>query len=161
MSKEAFRPISFSFLNLGLLLPERDLQVRNLTSTCLCGCWLGCLGYTFPSGEPLEMPGVPSVGWAPVCLGDHIGGAKTTNWPHLSSSSASPSPPPILLDQHRGLLPASPHTLAPPIHLHRANRIGFLNVILLPLFPYCFIHQWLPVVPRIKSKCPYMTYLLA
>lgn len=82
MCKEAFRPISLSFLHLGLLPPERHLQVRNLTSTCLAGCRLGCSGYMFPSGEPMGMPGGP---W--VRLRDHIGGAETTNRPHLSSSA--------------------------------------------------------------------------
>lgn len=87
MNKEGFRSLSLSLLTLGLLLLGRDLQVRNLTSTCLFACWLGCSGHTFPSAEPLWMPGAHRWGGLQCTLGTPQAGLRLPNSPT--------SPPPL------------------------------------------------------------------
>lgn len=113
---------------------------------CLSGCWLGCSGYTFPLPSLL-------VRWAPVHVGIHVGGTETTNWPHLSSSTAPPWPP-----ISPGPAKRPPPTLAPVVPRTQQSEWAFKNVILLALSLCCFTHQWLPVVRRIKSKCLHRTY---
>lgn len=154
MWKEAFRPISLSFLNAGLLLTGRHLQVRNLTSI---GPVAGQNAQaTHSLWQVLWMPRSPLVGWVPAHLGYHMGGAETRSWPHLSSSTALPWPP-----ISPGPAKRPPPMLAPAIPLHTEIRVGFLKMSSCWHYPLLLTHQWLPVVLRRKSKCLQMIYLVA
>lgn len=118
MWKEAFSPISLSFLRWGPLLPERHLQVRNLTSTRLSGCGRGCSGYTIPPWCALGDAQEPVGGLGSRApWGPHRRGCETTNWPHFSSLTATPtvSPGPVqrpapCLCSHSGPCRSSTHS---------------------------------------------------
>ena len=97
------------------------------------------------------------VGWAPGRLGDHTGGAETTSWP---TSPHRRHPPFSWTSAEASSLPLLTLWPLPFIRTQQTEWV-FKNVILLVLFPCCFTHQWLPVVPRINSKRLPMTYSLA